>query len=91
MEGLERLVSLVQLNTQVLICFQLRQYRTVDQLPLMIVYLQMLNGMPADWSYDGRLDLLGIQFKSIEDAKDREPFGRERLHIGTIGASSDCA
>jgi hypothetical protein len=51
----------------------------------------MLKVMLADWSYDGRLDLLEMQFKSSEVAKGRESFGLERLHIGTIGASNDCA
>jgi hypothetical protein len=51
----------------------------------------MLKVMLADWSYNGRLDLLGMQFKSGEGAKGRETFGLERLHIGTIGASSDRA
>jgi hypothetical protein len=51
----------------------------------------MLKVMLADWSYDGRFDLLGMQFKSSEGAKSRKPFGLERLYIGTIGASSDYA
>jgi hypothetical protein len=55
----------------------------------MIVYLQMLKVMLADWSYDGRLDLLRMHFTSIKGAKGRKPFGLERLHIDTIGASSD--
>jgi hypothetical protein len=51
----------------------------------------MFKVMLADWSYDGRLDFLGMQFKSSEGAKGREIFGLGRLHIGAIGASSDCA
>jgi hypothetical protein len=57
----------------------------------MIVYIQMIKVMLADWSYDGRPDLLGMQFKSSEGAKGREPFGLKRLHIGTIKASNDRA
>jgi hypothetical protein len=51
----------------------------------------MLKVILADWSYDCRINLLGMQFKSSEGAKGRKPFGLERLHIGTIGAFCDLA
>jgi hypothetical protein len=51
----------------------------------------MLKVMLADWSFDGWLDILGMQFKSSEGAKCRDLFCLERLLIGNIGASSDRA